>query len=61
MEYCNGGTLEEKMQGKLFSEVEAYDFLCQFCSGYRELYRQHIIHRGTALTSPSQISSRQTL
>ena len=46
MEYCNGGTLEEKLKGKLLSEIEIYDFLSQFCSGYRELYQQGIIHRG---------------
>jgi serine/threonine-protein kinase ULK/ATG1 len=48
MEYCNGGTLEEKIaRSKKLSEIEIIDFLGQFCSGYRELLRQGIIHRGT--------------
>ncbi|CAK56047.1 unnamed protein product (macronuclear) [Paramecium tetraurelia] len=45
MEYCNGGTLEDKMKNKFWSEAEVMDFLGQFCSGYRELFLQNIIHR----------------
>ncbi|CAD8149082.1 unnamed protein product [Paramecium pentaurelia] len=45
MEYCNGGTLEDKMKNKFWSEAEVMDFLSQFCSGYRELLMQNIIHR----------------
>ncbi|CAK90919.1 unnamed protein product (macronuclear) [Paramecium tetraurelia] len=45
MEYCNGGTLEDKMKNKFWSEAEVMDFLGQFCSGYRELFMQNIIHR----------------
>ncbi|CAD8048123.1 unnamed protein product [Paramecium sonneborni] len=45
MEYCNAGTLEDKMKNKFWSEAEVMDFLSQFCSGYRELFMQNIIHR----------------
>lgn len=40
MEYCDGGTLEDKIKkNKLISELEIIDFLSQFCSGYRELFK----------------------
>ena len=45
-EYCNGGTLEDKMrQKKYFSEDEALPILRQIINAFRSLYSDNIIHR----------------
>lgn len=46
MEYCNGGTLTNILDGsRRINEADIIDFLGQFCRGYRVLYKNGIIHR----------------
>ncbi|CAD8207784.1 unnamed protein product [Paramecium octaurelia] len=44
-EYCEGGNLTQHMQKQKFDKNSIIQFIKQFCNGYKELYRNNIIHR----------------
>lgn len=52
MEYCNGGDLErlKDIRGK-FSEMEARIILQQLVAGFKEIYKQQVMHRDLKLAN----------
>lgn len=52
MEFCNGGDLErlKDIRGK-FSEMEARIILQQLVAGFKEIYKQQVMHRDLKLAN----------
>jgi serine/threonine protein kinase len=52
MEFCNGGDLEnlKDIRGK-FTEIEARIMLQQLVAGFKEIYKQEIMHRDVKLAN----------
>jgi serine/threonine protein kinase len=52
MEFCNGGDLEKlkELRGK-FKEIEARIILQQLVAGFKEIYKQQVMHRDLKLAN----------
>jgi serine/threonine protein kinase len=53
MELCNGGDLDrlKDLRGGRFSEIEARIILQQLVSGFKEIYKQQVMHRDLKLAN----------